>query len=182
MRTSALMGLLLGIIIGPSTGTLTAQSAPEGPATVALPRMPRVRANGDSSLAALLLKASERSLTFRRLVATIDESDGIVYVEQGTCFHGVRACLMLTVQVAGPNRILRIAVDTRRDQGELLAAIGHELQHAVEALSDPHVTDYRTMYSFFEHIGPTTRRERFETLSAIHAGMDVLKELRAIIY
>jgi hypothetical protein len=79
MRTSALMGLHLGIIIGPGTGTLTAQSAPEGLATVALPRMPRVRANGDSSLAALLLKASERSSTFRRLVATIEGSDGIVY-------------------------------------------------------------------------------------------------------
>ena len=146
MRTSALMGLLLGIIIGPGTGTLTAQSTPEGPATVALPRMPRVRANGDSSLAALLLKASERSSTFRRLVATIDGSDGIVYVEQGTCFHGVRACLMLTVQVAGPNRILRIAVDTHRDQGELLAAIGHELQHAVEVLSDTHLTEGYKLY------------------------------------
>jgi hypothetical protein len=70
MRTSALMGLLLGIVIGPSTGTLTAQSTPEGPATVALRRMPRVRANEDPTLAALLVKASGSSSTFRRLVAT----------------------------------------------------------------------------------------------------------------
>ena len=181
MRASALMGLLLGIIIGPGTGTLTAGSAPEGPATVAVPRMPRVRANGGPSMAMMLSEVSERSATFRRLVATIDASDGIVYVEPGTCRHGVRACLTLTVKVAGPNRILRIAVDTHRDHGELLAAIGHELQHAVEALSDPHVTDYHTMYSFFEHIGPTGS-ERFETLAAVRVGMDVLADLHATIH
>jgi hypothetical protein len=37
------------------------------------------------------------------------------------------------------------------------------------------------VYSFFEHIGPA-RRERFETLPAIHAGMDVLKELRSTVH
>jgi len=63
--------------------------------------------------------------------------------------------------------------------GELLAAIGHELQHAVEALSDPHVTDYHAMYSFFEHIGPTGS-ERFETLAGV--GMDGMAELRATIH
>ena len=181
MRTIALMGLLVGIIIGTDTGKVTAQSAAEGSAAAAVPRMPRVRANGERSMATLLLEGSERSATFRRLVATINESDGIVYVEPGTCRHGVRACLTLMVKVAGPNRILRIAVDTRRDHGELLAAIGHELQHAVEALSDPHVTDYHAMYSFFEHIGPTGS-ERFETLAAVRVGMDVMAELRATIH
>jgi len=117
MRTIALMGLLVGIIAGPGTWKLRAQSAAEGPATVTVVRMPRVRANGERSMATLLLEGSERSATFRRLVATINESDGIVYVEPGTCRHGVRAWLTLMVKVAGPNRILRIAVDTHRDRG-----------------------------------------------------------------
>ena len=87
----------------------------------------------------------------------------------------------MTVRVAGPNRILRIVVDTHRDHGELIAAIGHELQHAVEALSDPRVTDYHTMYSFFDHIRPTGS-ERFETFPAIRVEMDVMADLRATLH
>ena len=142
------------------------------------PRIPRVRDNGDPSIAALLQEATEHSATFRHLVDTIDATDGIVYVEQGTCGHHVRACLALTTWVAGPSRILRIVVNTHRDHGELLASIGHELQHAVEALSDPHVTNDHTMYSFFDRIGPTNKG-RFETEAAIQAGMHVLAEWQA---
>lgn len=141
-------------------------------------RIPRVRDNGDPSIAQLIQEATDRSATFRRLVDTIDATDGIVYVEQGTCGHHVRACLALTVRVAGPNRILRIVVNTRRDHSELLASIGHELQHAIEALSDLHVTNNRAIYFFFDRIGPTGEG-RFETIAAIHAGLDVLAELRA---
>ena len=143
--------------------------------------MPRVRANGDASIAALIREATERSATFRRLVATIDASDGIVYVEYGTCGHHVRACLAFTVQQAGPNRILRIVVEAHRDHGELLAAIGHELQHAVEALGDPHVTDFHSLYSFFDRIAPTDK-DRFETIAAIQTEMDVFAELRAKVH
>ena len=38
--------------------------------------------------------ASEQSVTFRRMVDTINVSGGIVYVEPGVCRHGVRACLV----------------------------------------------------------------------------------------
>ena len=142
------------------------------------PKIPRVRDNGDPSIAALLQEATEHSPTFRRLVDTIDATDGIVYVEQGRCGHHVRACLVLTVRVAGPNRLLRIFVDIHRSHGDLLASIGHELQHAVEALSDPHVTDTRSIYFFFDRIGQIGQ-DRFETIAAIQAGLDVLAEWRA---
>ena len=143
-----------------------------------VPRIPRVRDNGDPSIARLIHEAMESSATFRRLVDSIDATDGIVYVEQGTCGHHVRACLALTTWVAGPSRILRIVVNTHRDHGELLASIGHELQHAVEALGERHVTNAHTMYSFFDRIGPTSEG-RFETEAAIQAGMHVLAEWEA---
>ncbi len=69
-------------------------------------------------------------------------------------------------------------MDARRDHEALLASIGHELQHAVEALSDPHVTDNKKIYYFFDRIGPTGSG-RFETHAAIQAGLAVLDELRA---
>lgn len=142
------------------------------------PAIPRVRANGDQSIAALLQEGTLRSATFQRLVARIDASDGLVYVEHGQCHHQVRACLALTVRVAGPSRMLRIVVDTRRDHDELLAAIGHELQHAIEALGDSHVTDDMTIYNFFRRIAPTDKG-RFETEEAIEIGLNVMSELRA---
>jgi hypothetical protein len=141
-------------------------------------RIPRVRANASAPIAALLLEAPVRSATFRRLVDAIDTSDGIVYVEDRKCNHGVQACLSLTVSVAGPNRILRILVDTRRDHDGLLASIGHELQHVAEVLSDPHVTDNSTIYFFFDRIG-AFRSGTFETDAAIHAGLEVAAELLA---
>jgi hypothetical protein len=143
---------------------------------VAGPSIPRVRANGDQSVALLLQEAADRSATFRRLVAMIDATDGLVYVESGRCGHKVRACLALSVRVAGPSRILRVLVDTHRDHDELLSAIGHELQHAIEALNDPHVTDDLTIYHFFERIAPTDKG-RFETEAAIQVGLDVMAEL-----
>jgi hypothetical protein len=72
--------------------------------------------------------------------------------------------------------MLRILVDPNRDRRRLLAAIGHELQHAVEALSDPHVRDYHSLYAMFDRIG-STGLERFETQAAINAGLAVSAEL-----
>ena len=53
----------------------------------------RVRSSS-AAIAALVQQASERSKTFRGLVETINASDGIVYVEDGTCGHGVLACFV----------------------------------------------------------------------------------------
>ena len=142
------------------------------------PNMPRVRDTGDPSIAGIIREAAECSETFRRLVETIDATDGIVYVERGKGRNGVRAYLALTVTVAGPNRILRIVVDTRTERARLMAAIGHELQHAVEVLSDPAVTNDDAIYSFFDRVGPTGS-ERFETPAAVRAGLNVFDELRA---
>jgi hypothetical protein len=40
------------------------------------------------------------------------------------------------VTAAGPNRILRIQVDTRKAGWDLMGSIGHGLRHAVEVLGD----------------------------------------------
>jgi hypothetical protein len=171
-RPRMLYVCIQAVVIAASTVSIPPLSASQ------VPRIPRVRDNGDPSIAALLQEATERSATFRHLVDSIDTTDGIVYVERGTCGHHVQACLALTTWVAGPSRILRIVVNTHRDHGELLASIGHELQHAVEALSDPHVRDVHSMYSFFNRIGPTSEG-RFETEPAIQAGMRVFAEWEA---
>ena len=57
-----------------------------------------------------------------------------------------------------------------------MAAIGHELRHAVEVLSDPAVTNDRAIYFFYDREGPTGSG-RFETAAAVRAGLEVWAEV-----
>jgi hypothetical protein len=84
----------------------------------------------------------------------IAATDGLVYVLEGTCGQGVRACLHMSVEVAGTNRLLRVHVNPRRAPGcELIDSIGHELQHALEALSNPNIETSFALSSYFHQIG-----------------------------
>ncbi len=141
------------------------------------PLIARVRSS-DPSLIVLIDRAGGGSATFQRLLAAIARSNGIVYVELGTCSHGVRACLPMWMHTVGPNRFLRIVLDPKKigSDGEKMWLLGHELQHAVEALSEKGVTDSRTLYAFFGRLAPTNS-SRFETADAIHAGEEVRYEL-----
>jgi hypothetical protein len=145
--------------------------------TIAPAPIGRVRAES-SEITAVIQDASARSKTFRDLLGRIETTDGLVYVEAGKCGHSVRACLSLSVKVAGPNRVLRIQVDARLKDCELIEGIGHELQHAIEILRDPHVTDMHSAYSMFEQIGKTDSG-RFETRDALHVGEEVGNECRS---
>jgi hypothetical protein len=128
------------------------------------------------TITAALTEGIERSATFRRLVETIGATGGIVYVQEGACRRSVRACL-LSVDVAGPYRYLRILVSTRKAPGcELIASIGHELQHAVEVLAHPKVRSTVDMILFRDRTASGGWRDSFETEEAIQAGLQVDNE------
>ena len=145
--------------------------------------LPRVRSTSPR-LAAVIDDARERSQTFRNLTETINESDGIVYVQEGPCGHGVRACFT-SVTVAGTNRVLWVRIDiTRVDWNadwDLMGAIGHELRHAVEVLSDQTVRDDMSKH-FFYALSAGRRSggnpDAFETDAAILAGLQIRDEAR----
>jgi hypothetical protein len=143
----------------------------------AAPGIPRVRDIGDPQIAALIAEATARSATFRRLVAVIDDSDGIVYVERGACGHSARACLSHSLVVAGPHRIIRVLLDTRRDRDELLAALGHELRHAVEVLGRPQIRSMSAVMFFYQYEGFAIDG-RFETEAALQTEEAVFAELK----
>jgi hypothetical protein len=145
------------------------------PAEDPMPRIPRVRAE-NPQVSAAIARGAERSPTFRHLIEAIQATDGLVYVLEGRCGQGLRACLHMSLELSGKNRLLRILVNRRRAPGcELIASIGHELQHAFEVLSNPNVRTSFGMSSFFHQIGPEGPR-RFETPEAIHVGLAVAKE------
>lgn len=138
----------------------------------------RVRST-DAAIAALIERAARDSGTFQRLRETIQHSNGIVYIEHGTCGHGVRACLQLSMVATGPDRFLRILVHRDRADSdvEVMGSLGHELQHAIEALSQPSITNGAQLYNFFRREAPTDNN-RFETAAAINAGNAIRDELR----
>jgi len=153
-----------------------ASLAAHGTSTVAQEtRTPRVRWE-NPLIARAIADGLERSTTFRSLSDAIDATDGVVYVLEGTCGQGVRACLHMSVELSGANRLLRVLVNPRRAPGcELIGSIGHELQHALEALRNPRIRNGFAMSSFFHQIGPEGSR-RFETPEADRIGSAVARE------
>ena len=150
------------------------------PGIVTAEAIRRVRDVGDAQIAQLINEGIHLSPTFRLLVEMIDATDGIVYVQRGDCGRGVRACLVLAVQVAGPSRILRVLVNVRRERRELIAAIGHELHHAADVLANPAVTTTERMFfHFLNEKQSMSITGRFETIEAVRVGMQIEGELRA---
>src|SRR6478736_5308055 len=140
------------------------------------PTIPPVRSE-DPLIAQLIADARAMSATFRDLVAAIDATNGIVYVQSGQC-RGAKACLAHSLQLAGPHRILRVIISTRRDLPGLIGAIGHELHQALEILHDVNITTAQGI--FFHFFGASTSMtNRFETKDAIDAGVRIEYEVRA---
>jgi len=153
------------VLVSGATGTIHAQSDVK----------PRVRST-DPAIVAAIAEGTTRSATFRSLVQTIERTDGIVYVERGRCGHGVTSCLSLSVVPAGDFRLLRILVDDVRTISTLIATIGHELQHAIELLTEPSVRTMTAAYNYYLREAPTGR-DVFETTAAISAGLAVANDL-----
>jgi hypothetical protein len=137
---------------------------------------PRVRGTS-AEIAQAIQLARTGSPTFRDLVASINDTDGIVYVHHERCGRNVLACLLLGVTRAGSFRILHIRVDPRRRGRDLMVDIGHELQHAVELLSEPGVVDAITAHNFYQR-SAAIQRYNFETQEAINTELKIDEELR----
>jgi hypothetical protein len=105
--------------------------------------------SSDDILASTMRTAAAQSATFRALVSRVDASDGIVYVEPGTCRRGSRACL-IRVSPGGANRFFRVHVETNRPEWDLSGAIAHELWHVIEVVGNRGVRDNAAMHLFYD--------------------------------
>ena len=88
----------------------------------------------------------------------------------------MNACFLHSLSLAGPNRVLRIVVNTRRKPRDIIASIAHELSHAMEVLSEPGIRDDLGIFNFYNREG-VKRGEAFETLEAIQTEMQVRSEV-----
>ena len=97
----------------------------------------------------------------------------------------VKACLLMQLDQAGPNRMLRIHMTSGRPDDEAIIAVGHELQHAMEVLGDSRVRTTNDMFVLYQRIGLRTAASvmqlrthfRFETAAAIQTSDAIRHEL-----
>jgi hypothetical protein len=142
----------------------------------------RVRST-ERFMIALIREGYERSPTFRELVDTLQHSNMIVFVQPGPCAGGrIRSCLT-SVNGSAAERHIRIKVDTRTSKGALIAAMGHELQHAVEIAEHPEIVDAAGVLRLYRQIAfgrcHDGLSEECETTRALASETKVLKELHA---
>jgi hypothetical protein len=134
----------------------------------------------DAVLAAAVDEGLASSATFQRIVSAIASTDGIVFLSVGRCPAGLRACLGHKVTRAGGNRLLFVTVNTSRIDQRLIPTLAHELQHAVEVLSEPSNTCAEAVRAYFARIGYLARAPHvFETDAARDVGDAVAEELKA---
>jgi hypothetical protein len=145
--------------------------------TISWREQARLRSD-NPAITRLIATADQRSTTFHGLLEDIGRTDGIVYIATGLCGHGVRACMPHSIARSGPFRLLRILIDPKYvnlDDAHLTGIIGHELQHALEILSDPTITSAAAMFNFYKRTAPASGA--FETAAAILVGDRVKGEM-----
>jgi hypothetical protein len=127
---------------------------------------------------ALELGAAHSEL-FQALVDRLNASDVVVHVlYDDRPWPGVAGHLTFAAS-AGGVRYLRIAVRRRLSGCDLVAILGHELQHAVEIADERSVVDQPTMAAFYATAGERRNgdgRPTFDTAAAIAAGDRVRRE------
>jgi hypothetical protein len=106
---------------------------------------PRIRAVVSAGLS--------RSQTFRELVAALDASDVIVYVEPKMSRNTLGGYLSHGVVATGRFRYLRISIDISGGPARVLSLLAHELQHALEVANAPDVRDADGLERLFSRTG-----------------------------
>jgi hypothetical protein len=93
-----------------------------------------------------------RSATFGRLVATLNDSDVIVYIEPKLKRQALGGYLAHNIVAQGEYRYLHIAVEISGSQRRLVSLLAHELQHAVEVAQTPDVRDAASLERMFSRL------------------------------
>lgn len=132
----------------------------------------------DRRISQAIAEGLRRSATFARLVLALNRSDVIVYVETAPGMPSTLAGRMMMAAGRSQQRYLRIQITGAVRGNELIALLGHELQHALEVADSPTVRDERSLSALYETIGQRgLAPHRFDTLAAQNAGRQVRMEL-----
>jgi hypothetical protein len=130
----------------------------------------------------LLRELVARSPTGRDLVDRLERSDLVVYVRYEWFQTLTLRGRIGAIASSGHGRLFGIEINSNQTRTEQLAALGHELQHAVEIADAASVQDARSLAAFYRTIGEPSGypgAETFETAAAKTIGSRVRQELVA---
>ncbi len=137
---------------------------------------------GDAEMRRLVTDGHRRSAAFRSLVDEIHRSNAVVAVQLGLCANGLRSCVS-HVEGDDRQRHVRVKIQARGTEDRLIATIAHELQHVVEILREPEVTNAERALALYRRIGLGKCREGLseacETEDARAMEARVLEEFHA---
>jgi hypothetical protein len=143
-----------------------------------VPHDRRVRSD-NVAIMTLLESGARDSPTFRQLVLAIEGTDGVVYVQPGSCPGShIKGCLLHTMTAAGERRYLWIAIGLNDQPINLMVTIAHELRHALEILSVKSIRTAGGIF-FYYHSRGGPRIRVFETAAALATEAAVRRELTA---
>jgi hypothetical protein len=144
----------------------------------AVPSSPRVRPY-DGRSAALLLEGLERSATIRAIAERLEQRDVIVYVQMQPALRKGLAGTMTWLAATESHRYVRISLNPEMMHDSLIAALGHELQHALEVAEAPSIVDTASLQAYYEQHGMSTDKHinGWDSMAARVAGEDVRREL-----
>ncbi len=145
---------------------------------VPLAALEHVRPN-DAAVRRLLARGVVASPTFRGLVARLQRSDVVVYIDRQPLALPKHIGAGITFLADGGDyRYVRVSLNTHTADEVLVALLGHELQHALELAAAPEVRSSRALTAFYERTGAARLSDHtFDTREAQATGARVRDEL-----
>ncbi len=144
---------------------------------VSLQRRVRPVKEGVFETASLLQEAERRSSTIRRLVAALEQTDVVIYIELAPSVPN-RSGRLTFVAANRSFRMFRISLDMRNPVDDQIKWLGHELAHALEVGLAPDVRSESTMKGLYARIGRRVDGgPDFETAGAEQTGRLVKAEI-----
>ena len=131
----------------------------------------------DRAVRHLLKRGFKYSYTFRDLMARLERSDVIVYIEYVPDLPASLDGRMMMLPTAHGQRYVRIQIALRGTPDEAVGTLGHELQHAIEVAEATGVRDQTAMTALYERIGLRGGVHVYDTLAAQEVGRTVRREL-----
>ena len=120
----------------------------------------------------------ERSPTFRHLIAELEASDVIVYVETSVTLPEYASGTTRLAVASGTHRYVRIVLLRDWLMLNRVTALAHELQHAIEVGTSPDVRDQEALARLYQRIGQNSLSgHTYDTVAAQSAGRSVRREL-----
>lgn len=139
---------------------------------------PRVRPY-DARSATLLLEGIERSDTLRALVDRLERLDVIVYLEMQPTLRRKLAGTLTWLTATASRRYVRISLNPELMRDAVIAALAHELQHALEVAEAPEVRSAAALEAYYRQHGLSTTAHvnGWDTLAARQIGDIVRRQL-----